>query len=1040
MKLLWCLLVGAAMCAWSDSQTRLRFDFETGDLQGWQVMEGRFGAIVSDRALCRNTPNTPYPKEGRYFLSTTELSDGGFDDGMTGVVESPAIRLTGPVITLQVGGGGHPETYVALCTEDGVERRVARGANSETMQRVRWDVSELVGKIVYFVVVDQHKGSWGHITLDAVEVDGVLDAEATARLRGNYTERKERRMRMQQAEEAARAAQRERHRRQLQDPKYLFDQGKPRVYSGEALQAISMPVGGIGAGCIQMDGYGRPAIWQIFGNYRAMRIPDSLLAIRCKVGASAPAVRALQGAAAGPFAGMRTVRFQGEYPFGWWRLEDPALPLDVTLEVFSPLVPGNARDSAFPAAVFRVTVRNRSSKQAHVHLLAVQQNALGLDPNHEPEGLQAPSYGGNHNRVISQPGLSVVAMSREDSPGTMALAAVGRTVAAAADCGDLDAVCKAFTETGQVGGPAETPPSPQGRTFDAAMSVPMHLRPNESRTQAFFLTWHMPGQVHGEGAWQAKGCMYENWWPDAPAVAVELKRRLPELLARTRLYHDTLYASNLPRWLLDRISSQVAILRSKTCFWGKDGYFGAWEGCNAGQGCCMGNCSHVWHYAQAHARLWPELGRRMREQELRQTTAEGAVPHRQPDAFPAFDGQCGTILGAYREHLCSADDAWLREHWPTIRRAMDYLVRTHDPDEDGMLTGPQWNTLDERAGGTSSWLGSLYIAALRACERMALRMQDPGAERYARIAEAASPNQDRALFSGEYYIQVPEATPYRDYGNGCHIDQVLGQWWADMLDLGRIYPADRCRSALAALHRHNFLYDFVGVRQAPRKFVHDDDAGTKMITWPRGGRPPAEHEMAYADEVMTGFEYAAAAAMVYHGLIEEGFRTARAIADRYDGRLRTGLSAGDYTAWGYSGNPFGDDECGKFYGRAMSSWSLLLACQGFVYDGPAGLIGFLPRWRPEDHVSFFTAAEGWGLFAQKRTSAGLRASLKIAYGRLRLRTIVLVPSSGKVTAVRVTVAGKAVPCSAKLVDNTVHITLRRAFFLTAGPKVEVIVR
>jgi hypothetical protein len=57
---------------------------------------------------------------------------------------------------------------------------------------------------------------------------------------------------------------------------------------------------------------------------------------------------------------------------------------------------------------------------------------------------------------------------------------------------------------------------------------------------------------------------------------------------------------------------------------------------------------------------------------------------------------------------------------------------------------------------------------------------------------------------------------------------------------------------------------------------------------------------------------------------------------------------------------------GKLYARAMSVWSMLPACRGFVYRAPAGLTGFKPVWKPEDHVSFCTAAEGWGLFRQRR--------------------------------------------------------------------------
>jgi hypothetical protein len=37
----------------------------------------------------------------------------------------------------------------------------------------------------------------------------------------------------------------------------------------------------------------------------------------------------------------------------------------------------------------------------------------------------------------------------------------------------------------------------------------------------------------------------------------------------------------------------------------------------------------------------------------------------------AADGQAGRILGAYREHLTSRDDAFLKRLWPKIKRAIE---------------------------------------------------------------------------------------------------------------------------------------------------------------------------------------------------------------------------------------------------------------------------------------------------------------------------------------------------------------------------------
>ena len=58
--------------------------------------------------------------------------------------------------------------------------------------------------------------------------------------------------------------------------------GEPCVYREKHLEAISLPVGGIGAGLIQMNGKAEPAIWQIFDNHSNVRVPSSFLAIRVR--------------------------------------------------------------------------------------------------------------------------------------------------------------------------------------------------------------------------------------------------------------------------------------------------------------------------------------------------------------------------------------------------------------------------------------------------------------------------------------------------------------------------------------------------------------------------------------------------------------------------------------------------------------------------------------------------------------------------------------------------------------------------------------
>ncbi len=165
----------------------LRFDFETGDLQGWRVVEGRFDCFVSDRPEFHNQypshPDRKYNKQGKYYLSTVEQQPGmPSNDRLTGVAESPVFVLTGPEMSMLIGSGTSPQAYVALCTLDGKEALLLRGSqHSEVMRQVRCSAPQLVGRKVFLRIVDRETGSWGHVTFDDFAAEGFVDREATAR-------------------------------------------------------------------------------------------------------------------------------------------------------------------------------------------------------------------------------------------------------------------------------------------------------------------------------------------------------------------------------------------------------------------------------------------------------------------------------------------------------------------------------------------------------------------------------------------------------------------------------------------------------------------------------------------------------------------------------------------------------------------------------------------------------------------------------------------------------------------------------------------
>lgn len=154
------------------------FDFESGKLEPWKVVEGKFGHIIGNRAEFFRNENE-YNKQGEYYLTTLEPSadaERGMDS-QTGVIVSPLFVPERGAMTFRVGGGSGGSTYVSLCTADGKEVQFARGVNDQVMQEATWELSPYAGKKMFIKVVDQSTDGWGHITVDDFQFDAKVLTE-----------------------------------------------------------------------------------------------------------------------------------------------------------------------------------------------------------------------------------------------------------------------------------------------------------------------------------------------------------------------------------------------------------------------------------------------------------------------------------------------------------------------------------------------------------------------------------------------------------------------------------------------------------------------------------------------------------------------------------------------------------------------------------------------------------------------------------------------------------------------------------------------
>ena len=818
--------------------------------------------------------------------------------------------------------------------------------------------------------------------------------------------------------------------------KSLFARGEPAVYRGAELEKIGMPIGGICAGQLYLGGDGRLWHWDIFnlpakrskpddGHYRAPLMPSSPLeqgfAIRIRSGEEIQTRKLQQGEWA-------DVSFCGEYPIGRVAYADAASPVSVSLEAFSTFIPLNTADSSLPATILEFTLKNSGAEKIEVEFCGWLENAVGLR--------SARNFSGErNNRIVREPpAVKLNCSAMEATPGE-------KPFAQEADFGTmtlalLDAKKKDFADPSttleNIFGAAEKPEcaaAPLDQKLIGVLGRKFELKPGASGRVIFVLTWHFPNLSLPELG--RVGRHYATRFASSGAVADYVAKNYARLAAQTKLWRDTWQDSTLPFWFLDRTFLNASILASSTCYRFANGRFYGWEGV----GCCEGTCGHVYHYAHAIARLFPELERSTREQVdfgLAQQP-DGAIHFRgELNKIPAIDAQAGTVLRALREHQMSADGEFLKRNWPKIKLATQWLI-TKDANNDGLIEGNQHNTLDTDWFGPVAWLSGLYLAALVAAAKMADEAGDVEFARQCRgIFETGRRLLIAQLFDGEYFINRvdPKHLDAINSGTGCEIDQVFGQSWAFQVGLPRVLPQQETVTALKSLWRYNFTPDvgpYRAVNKPGRWYAVAGEAGLLMCSFPRrdwdyarAKGKGADWAAGYFNECMTGFEHQVAGHMIWEGLTLEGLAVERAVHDRYHPSRR---------------NPWSEIECGDHYARGMASYGVYLAACGFEYHGPNQHLGFAPRISPEHFKGAFTSAEGWGSLAQKIEAGKLNAEIVVRWGKLKLKTIAL--ESAEASSVHVLLGTKTLPADFAREGNRVWIKLPKPVEVAAGEKLEI---
>jgi len=605
----------------------------------------------------------------------------------------------------------------------------------------------------------------------------------------------------------------------------LFLRGTQRTFTGDKAAQIAMPLGGIGAGCICLNGYGGLQDFSIGNHPSTTALPNGFapskaaFAILHIKGAS-PVTKLVEGPfpvlkiydqglqgegyRRGGFEGFPRFEkciFKGEYPFGEAKISDSSVPLQVTLNAWNPFVPLDDKNSGIPCAILEYTLHNAS---AHPVEYEFSYHLSHL----------APGCGGQESNSLNTviPGRGVFLHSLEkpnaESFGSASLLAIGgqpriKGMWLRSPGWEFDSLSALWREvsTGEFSANEGSNKIDTSGRNGCSVLLEGVLAPGESQSHPIVITWHFPNCYEQAGglplpeAQGAAGCRafpeekpplwrpyYATLWSDAREIALYVDEHYASLRARTVAFKEALFSSTLPAYVLDAVSANLAILKSPTVLRLENGDLWCWEGCFPDGGCCHGSCTHVWNYAQAFPHLYPRLERTLRESELcrsmdenghvtfRSALPEGQVKH---DFHAASDGQLGGIMKLFRDWQISGDLDWLKKMYPLAKHSLDYCIRTWDPDHRGGLFEPHHNTYDIEFWGPDGMCTSIYLGALSAMWQMAGALgQAEDASFYGELAHRCARFMEEQLFNGEYFQQKVQYTELRDTSFATMVAQV----------------------------------------------------------------------------------------------------------------------------------------------------------------------------------------------------------------------------------------------------------------------------
>ncbi|MGB9765006.1 MAG: GH116 family glycosyl hydrolase [Candidatus Saccharicenans sp.] len=267
-------------------------------------------------------------------------------------------------------------------------------------------------------------------------------------------------------------------------------------------------------------------------------------------------------------------------------------PVKIAVVQFSPVIPGNYRESSYPVAVYKWIISNPSKESVEVSILLTWENMVGWEAVWPGAGVPETQFvwnknsQGNFSELVTDGQKKAIIFKRKGTDlrrggaltGTMALATLeipGKTeVSSLLDFnpeGDRNELMETFASFGELR-PIKAGPggrnNNQGRVA-SAQCLKIKVKPGEKIEVPFVLSWDFPYYEFG------KGVKYRKKYTDfigadgekAQVLAFEALEKYKEWEEAIDRWQRTIISQpSLPSWFKQILFNELYIL-SETGIW-----------------------------------------------------------------------------------------------------------------------------------------------------------------------------------------------------------------------------------------------------------------------------------------------------------------------------------------------------------------------------------------------------------------------------------------------------------------------------------------